>query len=59
MLRTRPKDPTRETPQTYAARLKEACREVNDTHDVAGLCRDEFLKRVQLLVERQGDRIPK
>ena len=58
LLLSTPKLPADETRSEYASRLKAACHDINQKLDVEGLCRD-FLKRVHLLKDAQGGRLPK
>ena len=51
-----PKRPWEETPEAFAARLRQCCVDINAQLDVDGLCR-AFPKRIKKLVERQGDRL--
>ena len=53
---TRPREPWKETLEEFGARLRGVCQDINDSCDVEGLCR-ALPKRVQALVEAQGDRI--
>jgi len=54
---SKPTTPWRETTAQYATQLKGACRQINADYDVAGLCRTEFLKRVRLLIDGEGERL--
>ena len=42
----------------FSTRLKSICQHINDNHDIDGLCR-ELPQRLQMLVDAEGDRIPK
>ena len=55
---TQPREPAKETPDQYAARLRGICQYINANFDVDGLCRG-FPGRVQTLVNREGDHIGK
>ena len=51
-----PPRPWEETPEAYAARLRQCCADVNAQLNVDGLCR-AFPTRIRKLVERKGDRL--
>ena len=51
-----PTRPGEETPDVFAARLRRCCADINAQLNVDGLCR-AFPKRIQQLVDRQGDRL--
>ena len=51
-----PTRPWEETPDAFAARLRRCCADINAQLNVDGLCR-AFPKRIQQLVDRQGDRL--
>ena len=53
---TRPKEPWNESVEEYASRLKRIAQDINKRHKVDNLCRG-FPKRVELLIEAEGDRI--
>ena len=55
---TQPRNPAKETPAEYAARLCGICQYINANYDVDGLCR-ELPGRLQTLVDREGDHIGK
>ena len=48
----------KETREEYAVRLKACCAKINQSYDVDGLCR-AFPRRIQALIDSQGDRINK
>ena len=54
---TRSKEPWTETVEEFTARLRGICQQINDSHDVEGLCKREPKKRLQELVDAEGDRI--
>lgn len=58
LVHSTPKSPAQETRCEYTARLKDACRDINQKLDVEGLCR-AFLKRVHALKDAKGGRLPK
>ena len=53
---TRSTEPWKETVPEFAKRMREIAQDVNANLDVEGLCR-AFPKRLQLLVDAEGDRI--
>jgi hypothetical protein len=55
---TLPSNPWEETRQQYEARLKDAVRQINESHDVAGLTH-EFPDRIARLIATKGDRLAK
>ena len=55
---TLPREPWKETPESFAARLREIAHYINDNYDVEGLCTG-FPKRLQMLADARGDRINK
>ena len=58
LVHSTPKSSAQETRSEYAARLKDACRDINRKLDVEGLCRS-FLQRVHALKDAKGGRLPK
>ena len=50
--------PWEETRSQWLARATRAVQNINDTHDVAGLCR-EFTARLEMCREGAGERLPK
>ena len=52
------REPWSETPLEFKARMGELVKAMNETCDFAKLCKG-FPERLQALVERQGDRLPK
>ena len=52
-----PKKCWEETREAYGSRLKRCCEEVNKECDVEGPC-NGFPKRIKLLEESKGDRLP-
>ena len=58
LAKTRPKEPWRESVDEHRSRLKLCASHINTKYDVDGLCR-ALPKRLKLLDERKGDRIPK
>ena len=57
LQRSTPKKCWEEMREAYGRRLKRCFEEVNKECDVAGLCRD-FPKRIKLVHDRNGDRLP-
>ena len=55
---TKPREPWNETVEQYGTKLKQSAAYINAEYDVEGLC-NELLERVQMLNDREGDRIPK
>ena len=55
---TLPRQPWNETVAEFGARLRGICQYINDNFDVEGLCRG-LPKRVQAVIDAEGDRIPK
>ena len=49
--------PWEETVAQFTARLKQVVKEINDTHDVEGLCRQLPRRLQELVVDRKGDRL--
>ena len=49
--------PWLETTEEFATRLRGICQYINEHYNVEGLCRS-FPKRLQALVDAEGDRIP-
>jgi hypothetical protein len=58
LAKTTPNRCWEESTEAYIARLKEGCAHINSNHDVEALCR-RLPNRVQRLMDRKGDRIPK
>ena len=58
LAQTLPRRCWEETLEAYRARLKTCAAHINDTFDVAGLCR-ELPERVRELDRRQGERLAK
>ena len=58
LKKTVPKVPWEETVEEYGARLKEVASYIERQYDVTGLCR-ALPKRVTMLCETEGDRLPK
>lgn len=56
--KTTPASPWLESRHTFGERMREIARRVNQKHNVDGLCR-ELPARVQALVDKEGDRLPK
>ncbi len=54
---TRASVPWTETVAEFGSRLRSICQHTNGTYDVEGLCRG-FPKRVQAVIDAEGDRIP-
>ena len=54
--KTRPKEPWHESAADFAIKMKAICQDINDTLEVADLCRS-FPKRLQELKDREGDRL--
>ena len=50
--------PWEETRCYWLARATRVVQNINDTHDVAGLCR-EFTARLEMCREGAGERLPK
>ena len=48
----------KEAREQYTARSKACCAKINQSYDVDGLCR-AFLRRIQALIDSDGDRISK
>ena len=48
--------PWTETVPQFGSRLKQVVQEINGSHDVEGLCR-QLPKRIQMLIDREGDRL--
>ena len=55
---TLPREPWRETREEFAVRLRGICDYINQHYDVEGVS-NSFPKRLELLVEKKGDRINK
>jgi len=55
---TRSRAPWEETEEEFTTRIKSIVQEINDTLNVDGLCR-ALPKRIQMLVDAEGDRICK
>ena len=53
-----PAEPWLETEAEYCSRLKECCAKANRIYDTEGLCK-RLPDRVQLLLDRKGDRLKK
>ena len=58
LKKTKPRQAWTETVDAYRSRLKACAAYCNENYDVEGLCR-EVPGRLQELVKRQGDRLPK
>ena len=54
--KVRPKEAWNESVAAFGARMKAICQDINDTCEVADLCK-KFPKRLQDLKEREGDRL--
>ena len=55
---TLPKQPWTETREQFAVRLREICHYTNEHYDVESVCKS-FPRRLEMLVEKKGDRINK
>ena len=55
---TQPRQAWTETVAEFSSRLRAIAQHINNNYDVDGLCRG-LPKRLQLLIDAEGDRIPK